>query len=148
MKKKITSTLVLMMVVFTSIFASPNPANVSRKVQSAFTEKFSDARNVSWTNHEKYIKANFTIDEQSMFAIFSVQGEFMGTGKNIQARHLPAKLQAQLEKKLPGGLISEVLEYGTEDESTYYASIENTEQTLYLKSLGFCTWEVIRTVKK
>jgi hypothetical protein len=70
MQKKITGLVVIAMVMFTTIFAAPVPGNISRKAQSTFTEKFSDASNVQWTNHQNYIKASFMLNEQVMFAFF------------------------------------------------------------------------------
>ncbi len=148
MQKKITGLVVIAMVMFTTLFAAPVPANINRKVQSTFTEKFSDASNVQWTNQENYIKASFMLNEQIMFAFFDPSGEFMGVSRNILSRELPINLQSQLKKEMGDGWITEVLEFATENETSYYTTIEKPNQQISLKATDFTSWEVIRKVKK
>jgi hypothetical protein len=96
----------------------------------------------------KYIKASFMLNEQVMFAFFDATGEFTGVSRNILTRELPINLQSQLKKEMGDGWISEVLEFATEYETSYYTTIEKTNQQISLKANGLRSWEVIKKVKK
>lgn len=148
MKTKITSLVVMAMIAFTTTFATNIPGNINRKVLTTFSERFSDAREVSWSRTEDYIKASFKMNEQIMFAYFTDAGDLMGVSRNLLSNQLPIKLQTGMKKELAGGWITELFEFSTEEETSYYATIENADQKIWLKSIGSYSWMVSKKIKK
>ena len=148
MKSKITGLVLLAVLITFSTFATNIEDNVDRKVSSAFTQKFSDAREVTWNITDKYVKARFILNEQVMFAYFTQTGELIGVSRNILASRLPLNLQAQLKKSFPDGWITELFEYATDQETVYYATIETSNEKKMISSIGTISWIVYKKVKK
>lgn len=143
-----TGLVVMAMIMFTTTFATNIPGNINRKVLTTFAQKFSDAREVSWSKTENYTKASFKMNEQIMFAYFTEAGDLMGVSRNLLSNQLPIKLQTGMKKEFSEGWITELFEFSTEDETAYYAIIENAEQKISLKSIGSYSWTVSKKVKK
>ena len=148
MKKKITLLMLIAVVMSTGIFATPIEVNISNRVVSSFNEKFSEARNISWSKSDGYIKAGFTIDNQCMVAYFTETGEFMGVTRNLLSTQLPITLNASLKKVAENGWITELFEFSDGEETTYFCIVENAHQKIQLKSLGSGSWMINKRVKK
>lgn len=148
MKKKITLLAMTAVIMTTSIFATPIDVTVSSNVLGTFTEKFGGAREVSWSNTDSYVKAAFKMNDQYMFAYFSENGQFIGVARNLASYQLPLNLQIELKKSAENGWITEVFEFATETETSYFATIENADQKIQLKSLGYNSWTAYKKTKK
>ena len=148
MKKKIASLLVLAAFVTTGIFAKPIDGDLSNKVLSSFSERFSEAKHVSWSKSDNYVKASFTLNNQVMFAYFTLSGEMVGVTRNILSTSLPLNLQTRLKKMATNNWISELFEMATDDQTIYYLTLENADQKTYLKSDLNNSWSVIGRIKK
>ena len=141
--------LVLVAVVMTtSIFATPIEINVSSHVLTSFSGRFDGATEVSWSKTEQYVKASFKINEQVMFAYFTEFGELIGVSRNLLTSQLPINLQNELKKVSTNGWVTELFEFAGESENSYYVLIENADQKIQLKSLGYNNWSVIKKTKK
>ena len=148
MKNKITALVLLTLVVTTSAFATNTGDNVNQKAANTFSQKFTNAKEVSWSKTDNYVKASFTINEQVLFAYFSQAGELMAVSRNIMVSALPINLQTSLKKDYPATWISELTEFATDDETVYYVTVENADQKTTLKSIGTHTWTIQKNLKK
>ena len=54
----------------------------------------------------------------------------------------------ELKKEYNGFWISELFEMVSDDQTTYYVSLENADKTLVLKSNGTSGWSVYAKTKK
>lgn len=148
MNLKPLTTLALAIAVTLSSFAGSNENTINDKVKSAFSEKFSEATEVSWNTTSSYLKASFRMNDQSMFAYYSQEGNLLGISRNLSSPTLPLKLNAELKKMSATGWISELFEYASEDDNAFYATIENADQKIFLKSSANNSWSVIKKEKK
>jgi hypothetical protein len=148
MNLKPLTTLALAIAVTLSSFAGSKENTVNDKVKSAFSEKFTEATDVSWNSTSSYLKATFRMNDQSMFAYYSPEGNLLGVSRNLSAPTLPLKLNAELKKMSASGWITELFEYASEDENAFYATIENADQKIFLRSSSNNNWSVIKKEKK
>ena len=148
MKSKITTLLLSAVFLTTSIFASNIGGNVNSQVLSAFTSKFTEAKHISWSKSDNYVKASFQMNGQHMFAYYAETGELMGVSRHLTSSQLPINLQSEVKRISPDSWITELFEYATESETTYYMTIENAEQKIHLKSESAHSFVVFRKTKK
>lgn len=148
MKKKLTLLAMVAVIMATSIFATPIEVNISSSVLTSFSSKFEGAKEVSWNTTSDYIKASFKMNEQFLFAYFTKTGELIGVSRNLLSSQIPINLQVDLKKIAAKGWITELFEFSVDSETTYFATVENADQTIMLKSLDHIEWSVIKKIKK
>jgi hypothetical protein len=148
MKKKITGLALLVLLMGTTTFATNIEDNVNGKIFTEFNRKFGEAKEVSWSKTDKYVKASFKLGEQVMFAYFNESGDLLGVARNMLSSHLPIYLLSQLKKNCADGWITELFEFARPDQTDYFVTIENSEQKIFLKSEGSGSWEAYKKIKK
>jgi hypothetical protein len=148
MRTKILGLVVMMLVTVTTTFAKNIDENVNQKALTTFNQKFADVKNVSWYKAENYYKATFKLNDQVLTAFITDEGEWMGVSRNLLSYQLPIKLQTQLKKEYGQYWISELFEFGTEDDTFYYVVVENADQKLTLKTSASGDWTTFKKVKK
>lgn len=148
MRTKILGLVALALVMVTTTFANNIEDNVNRKALSTFSQKFGDAKEVSWSKTEHYYKATFKMNEQVYTAFISEAGEWMGVSRNLLSYQLPINLQSELKKEYGQYWISDLFEFSTEDVTTYYITVENADQKVTLKTVGGSEWSVFKKTKK
>jgi hypothetical protein len=130
----------------TSAFAN-NADDVNKSAISSFNKEFLNAKNVSWQQNKDYSKATFSLNNHVMYAYYDGQGELMAVIRNILSDQLPIHLLTDLKNDYSKYWISELFEMATEDQTTYYSTLENADEKLILKSDGN-NWTVYKKEKK
>ena len=148
MRTKILGLVVMMLVTVSTTFAKNIDENVNQKALTTFNQKFADVKNVSWYKAENYYKATFKLNDQVLTAFITDEGEWMGVSRNLLSYQLPINLQTQLKKEYSQYWISELFEFGTDDDTFYYVVVENGDQKLTLKTSASGDWSVFKRVKK
>jgi hypothetical protein len=148
MKKRIL-LLSIVLVSFTAFsFAADAPA-ISKNVISSFNKQFTNARDIKWENHVNFAKAQFTINEMVLFAYFNNNGELLALTRFISPSQLPLELVTSLKKTYSDGYwISDLFEIQSEAGTAYYATLQNADQTIVLKSEGIGGWMTFQKDKK
>lgn len=128
--------ILLVAAVLTSFvtFATPNPTDVSEKIRQAFTETFSDAKDVTWHEYEKYAQANFTQNDVQIKAQFNADGELLKTYRYYTEKHLLPNIVAKLKKKYAGKEIVGVTELTSDDEVSFMINLRDDKNYYILKS--------------
>jgi len=148
MKKIILILAVVFTAGFTQAFADKSN-DVNKLASTSFSKDFVNAKNVSWQQEKNYAKATFTLNEQVMYAYYSNQnGELMAVVRNILSDQLPLALMRDIRSNFSNYWISNLFELSADGQSTYYATMENSCETLILKSNGFNEWSVYAREKK
>jgi len=148
MKKRIL-LLSIVLVSFTAFsFAADVPVTISKNVMISFNKQFSNARDIKWESRANFVKAQFTVDDMVLFAYFNYNGELIAITRFISPSQLPLVLLTSLKKMSPGYWTSDLFEIRTESGTAYYATIENTDQILVLKSEGTDGWQTFQKEKK
>jgi len=139
---------VTLMVGLTSAFANPSE-EINQRAVASFNSEFVNAKNVTWQNEPKYVKATFTMMNQIMYAYYSNEtGQLLAVVRNMLTDQLPINLLTSLKKNSEGHWVSGLFEVAKEDHTSYYATIENADETIILQSSGSNEWSVFKKSKK
>ena len=155
MKKKILllSIALVSFTVFSFAAVTPTtanvaPATISKNVINSFNREFSNASDIKWESNANFIKAQFTVNDMVLFAYFNNSGELIAVTRFISPNQLPLELLSSLKKTNAGYWISDLFEIRTESGTAYYATIENADQIVILKSEGINGWQTFQKEKK
>jgi hypothetical protein len=147
MKKRIL-LLSIVLISFTAFsFAADAPA-ISKNVISSFNKQFSNAKDIKWENKANFVKAQFTMNEVVLTAYFNLNGELIAVTRFISPNQLPLELLTSIKKAHPGTWVSDLFEIQTESGTSYYATIEDADQIIVLKSEGINGWQIYQKERK
>jgi len=146
-KQVILSIATVIMMGF-SAFAGTNDEVVNQQAAQSFKKDFANARNISWEKKQDYVKVTFSLNDQVLFAYYNTSGELQAVVRNIVSDQLPITLLTDLKKEYGDFWISDLFEVATDDQTTYYVTVENANKTIVLKSDGSSSWNVYSKTKK
>ena len=147
MKKSIL-LLSIALVSFTSFsFAGDAPA-ISKNIMISFQKQFTGATNIKWENRENFIKAEFSIHDMVLYAYFNKTGDLIAVTRFISPNQLPLELMNSLKNDHADYWISDLFEVQTDNGSSYYATLQNADQLVVLKSEGLGGWNIFKREKK
>ncbi len=147
MKKSILTWALILMVGVSTSFAH-GIEGVSEKVMNSFKKEFADAKDVQWESTKDFAKATFALHGQVMFAYYNGEGSLLAVTRNIIASQLPLSLLAEVKKTYDDFWISDLFEMSSNDQTTYFITLENGDQKMVLKSGDSRNWEVYSKSKK
>jgi hypothetical protein len=147
MKKSILTWALILMVGISTSFAH-GKEGVSEKVINSFKKEFTEAQNVQWESTKDLAKATFTIHGQVMFAYYNNDGNLLAVTRNIVAAQLPISLLTDIKKNYNEYWISDLFEMSSDNNTTYYITLENGDQKVVLKSDDSRNWETFKKEKK
>ena len=130
--KKLFISALLAITVAASSFAAGG-SNVSYAVRNNFSYQFKKVSDVQWTSGENYTKATFVLDDVRTEALYSAEGEFIGTNQAITLEELPVRAKREFAKKYDGYTVKEAIRFEGTEESAYYISAENEKGSVILK---------------
>src|SRR5690348_13135255 len=141
MKKGILSIAAVLMMGL-SVFAAKNDErDVNQSVVRSFHKEFTNAKDIKWEQKTGYVKVEFTMNDQVLFAYYDNDGKLTAIVRNIVSDQLPISLYTSLKKEYTGYWISELFEMAADDATTYYVTLENADKKIVLRSNGVDTWE-------
>jgi hypothetical protein len=149
MKKIILIMSVIMVSVFTQAFADKGKEKeVSQQATASFTKDFTTAKDANWEQYKNYAKVTFSLNGQVMFAYYNNEsGHLMAVARNILSDQLPINLMTSFKRDYSGYWISDLFEMASEGQTSYYATLQNAQETVILKS-GGSEWNVYKTERK
>ena len=147
MKNKILIGVFVFITGISSAFAN-GKEEVNDKIIKTFQKEFAGAQNVQWVTTKEFVKATFTLNEQVIYAYYSPEGNLLGVTRNIISGQLPINLLTGLKKNYNNYWITDLFEMATNNENTYYVTLENSDHKLVLKSNGTNGWEVFKKERK
>ena len=128
--------------------ASVAPASVSKNVINSFNREFANASNIQWEIKANFVKAQFNVNEMVLFAYFNKSGELIAMTRFISPNQLPLELLTSLKKSNSNYWVSDLFEIQTETGTSYFATVENADQIVVLKSEGISGWQTFQKEKK
>jgi hypothetical protein len=144
--KSIFFALCLMVSLLAQTSQAAEP-NVTALVTRAFESSFKEADNVQWSQVGEFMKVNFTLQDQSMFAFYNAQGELVVNGKYMTVKQLPKVTQKRLAEEAKGYKLTEVFEISDGLDSKFYATLDNgTEEKVMVSSGG--KWSTFKKTAK
>ncbi len=128
--------------------APKSAAPVPVRVETEFTQHFSDAVDVRWEEGRNFFKATFEDFGRTLFAFFSDNGELMGVATNLSSTRLPERLQAEIKHSYSGYWITDLFGYHNDTERGFVVTLENADKVVVLKATGEGGWNVYKTSVK
>ena len=147
MKKQFITLSLAVVVTISSAFAGNN-YGASDKAIKSFNKEFAQATDVQWDTNRDFQKATFHLNGQLMFAYYSAEGELLALSRNLITTQLPIRLSASLKQQYANYWVSDLFEMASNNESSYYITIENADSSTVLRAIGSGDWEVYKKTKK
>lgn len=146
--KQVILSIATVLMMGASAFAGSNNDNVNQQAKQSFQKDFSTARNISYEQKTDYVKVTFTINDQVLFAYYNNNGQLQAVVRNIVSDQLPITLLTDLKKSYSDYWISDLFEVASDDQTTYYITLESKDKTVILRSEGTSSWSVFSKAKK
>lgn len=140
----ITLTVVLSLISFSS-FANEG---ITPAALESFKSSFKNATDVVWTTTSNHYKATFALNGIYVSAYYDNNGAMVAVTRNISSLQLPVTLQTSLKKDHENFWISDLFEMANEDGTTYYATLENADSKIVLRSSSTSSWSVYKKMSK
>jgi len=137
----------MMLMVSVTTFAH-TMEGVSERIIREFKKEFAEAKDVQWETGKAFVKATFTLHGQVMFAYYSNDAALLAVTRNITTHQLPMRLLTEVKKHYAGYWISDLFEMVSDNETSYYITLENGDAKLILKSTDSLSWQVYKKEKK
>ena len=145
--KKIMMTLALALTLST-MYAFTGEEAINKQALNAFKTEFASATDAAWTVGSDYYKVTFTMNDQKLFAYYSMNGEFMAVTRFISSFQLPLNLQSSLKRSNTNYWITDLFEMANHDGTSYYVTLETADSKIVLKSTDGSDWSVFQKSKK
>ena len=147
--KKILLSIATVLMIGASAFAAGNNGGVSNELAVRnFKKDFATATNIIWEQRDALTKATFTLNGQIMFAYYNTNGDLQAVVRNITSDQLPINLLTSLKNEYNDCWITDLFEMASNDETTYYVTLETSEKKIVLRSSGSGVWEVYSKERK
>ncbi|HVU85254.1 MAG TPA: hypothetical protein VHC50_10455 [Puia sp.] len=147
--KKISLSIAIMLMIGLGAFAAKNDeTDVSNEVVRSFHREFINAKNVKWEKKAGYVKVEFTLNDQVLFAYYNNDGQMTAIVRNIVSDQLPISLLTSVRNDYSGYWISDLFEVAADGQTNYYVTLENADRKMVLRSSGIEGWEVYSRTKK
>jgi hypothetical protein len=124
-----------------SSFAAPADDS-NDAIIATFHKDFRTADVMQVEAKKEYTKLTFKMNGVIMFAYYNENGDLMAVVRNILSTQLPIRLLMNLKEKQTDELwISDLFEIDQNGQTTYYATLENSENKVTLRSADATSWQ-------
>jgi hypothetical protein len=144
--KPILIAVALLAGTFTKSFAAELPA-VEPNVLKSFKTTFATATEVGWSTTQDLYKAEFALSGRYVTAYYNADGTMAALTRHISADELPVILQTELRNRYKNQWVSDVFEVTNDNGLSYYATLENADTKVVVKSSS-TTWSQYRKLSK
>ena len=114
------------------IFASDVSANTgiidTAKAQEVFKKEFPNAESAQWSKDGIYIKVSFLLYGKGAFALFTPEGDLMGTVRNMFYTETPINVITSFEKRFKNPKVYSIVEINCESGISYRLLFDNEEK--------------------
>ena len=129
MKRSIIVFAAILTVITTTAFVGAKPGG--NPAEATFQKEFNGATNVQWTKGKDIISASFVLSDSRIIAYFTIDGELIGTERNVLFNQLPLAVVKEINNRYGNAPISDIVEF-TAGLETYYTMYVDTP-TKHLK---------------
>ena len=148
MKKLLLSIATVLMMSVGAFAANKDDGTTNELAVRSFKKDFATATNVFWEQKDSFTKATFSLDGRILFAYYNNNGDLQAVVRNILSDQLPINLLTTLRNNYNDCWISDLFEVASNDETSYYVTLETSDKKIVLRSQGANQWEVYSKIKK
>ena len=123
MKQFIFSAALLLTLSFSSSYASPVPGDED-KPERNFKKTFPTAECIKWSTEGDYRKVSFVLYGRGAQALFSPQGDLLGTVRNVFYSDMPIKVMMAIKKRFDNATPFAITEINRLEGTEYRFTIE------------------------
>ncbi len=145
--KKLFFTALLAAAVAASAFAA-DADKVNFVAVNHFKTSFKHASDVSWTSANNYVKATFVLNNIRTEALYTPEGDFIGTNTAIILDILPVRAKRTFAKKFDGYTVKEAIRFEGNEEGAYFISAENEKEAVIIKVNDNGQVSIMKSTKK
>lgn len=146
MKTRIVSLAFSLVMLLCSV--AGNATEIHKQAISSFKKDFAAAQDVKWESANEFARVTFKLNDQVMVAWYSNEGRLLALTRNITSSQLPINLLADIKKNYSDYWITDLFEIAMSNETSWYITLQNSDQTLILRSDAAQGWEVYKKEKK
>ena len=146
--KKILSMIMIAVMSVSAFAAKAEGGEISQQVIRAFHKQFANAKNIKWEEKGDHVKVEFSLNDQVFFAYYNNNGDLTAVVRNIISTQLPIKLLTELKSGYADLWITDLFEVASDNESTYYITLEDADKKIVLRSSGTSGWQEYARSKK
>lgn len=128
----------------TTAFAAPAK---EMGASSSFQSDFKGATNVTWKTTSNFVKASFLLNNVRMEAFYDFEGNMIAKSSAISIDQLPQNAKATLDSKYVNYKVVESVSIDGPEETAFYVSVKNENETLILKVDQFGAISQLQTLK-
>jgi hypothetical protein len=129
-------------------FATTSSTGNNTDVIAVFHKDFRTADVMQVENKKDYTKVTFRMNGIVMFAYYSTDGDLLAVVRNILSTELPIHLLMELKQKHSDCWITDLFEMDHNGQTIYYASLENSDVKVTLRSTDNSGWETYQKENK
>jgi hypothetical protein len=129
-------------------FAPAAFSGSSTDVLAVFHKDFRTADVMQVESKKDYTKVTFRMNGIVMFAYYSTDGDLLAVVRNILSTELPIHLLMELKQKHSDCWITDLFEMDHNGQTIYYASLENSDVKVTLRSTDNSSWETYQKENK
>lgn len=126
-----------------SSFATP-AANGHDEILASFRKDFRTAQMMQVEAKKDYTKVTFKMNDVVLFAYYNANGDLLAVVRNILSTQLPIQLLMDLKQKYNDCWITDLFEMDADGQTTYYATLQNSDAQITLRSGSSAGWEHYR----
>jgi hypothetical protein len=127
---------------------STSPAGNNDVIIAVFHKEFRTADVLQVEQKKEYTKVTFRMSGVVMFAYYSEDGDLMAVVRNILSTQLPIRLLMDLKQHHSDCWITDLFELDHNGQTVYFASLENSDFKLTLRSADNSNWETYQKENK
>lgn len=141
------------LIILTCLFATlsvaaSNPPEVNEKVLKAFNQTFVKATDVVWNEVQNLYEASFKQSEIISRAIYDAEGNLLRTTRYYSQENLPINILTKIHKKYAGKSIYGITELSTEDQVSYYVTLQDEKNWYIIQADNFGNLELSKKFRK
>lgn len=145
--KKIILSAIITLTMGVAALANIDPVTNS-KAQEVFKKEFAGAEMVKWSAEGTYSKASFVLGGNSAIALFSRDGELLGSVRNIFYNQLPLAVITSFEKRFENATIIDITEVTNVNGTRYKVTMEYKNKKVSASLYTDGTLENLEKLKK
>jgi hypothetical protein len=123
-----------------SSFAAP-AGNGNDIILASLRKEFKTADVMGVEVRKDYTKVTFKLNSIVLFAYYNANGDLLAIVRNILSTQLPIQLLMDLKQTYSNNWITDLFEMNVNGQTTYYATLENSDTRITLRSDGSSNWE-------